>query len=50
MQSGSGRVNLQGKEVETVTSEHVEFAKKSLEEWKSKQDKQKNNDRHTLQK
>ena len=44
LQSGSARINLQGEEVETVTSEHAEFAKKSLEEWRSKQTKQ--NNRH----
>lgn len=32
IQSGSGRINLQSEEIETVTSEHAEFAKKSLEE------------------
>ena len=32
LQSGSARINLQGEEVETVTPENAEFAKKSLEE------------------
>jgi len=50
MQSGSAIINLQGEEVETVTNEHAEFAKKSLEEWRSKQAKQNNNNRHKPQK
>ena len=49
LQSGSARINLQGEEVETVTSEHAEFAKKSLAESRSKQVKQ-NNNRHEPQK
>ena len=36
LQSGSARINLQVEEVETVTPEHAEFAKISLEEWRSK--------------
>jgi hypothetical protein len=43
MQSGSARINLQGEEVDKVTPEHAEFAKKSLEEWLNKQAKQNNN-------
>lgn len=50
MQSGSARINLQGEEVDKVTPEHAEFAKKSLEEWKSKRAKQKNNNKHKQQK
>ena len=50
MQSGSVRINLQGEEVDKVTPEHAEFAKKSLEEWKSKRAKQKNNNKHKQQK
>ena len=50
MQSGSARINLQGEEVDKVTTEHAEFAKKSLEEWKSKRAKQKNNNKHKQQK
>ncbi len=37
MQSGSARINLQGEEVDKVTPEHAEIAKKSLEEWRNKQ-------------
>jgi len=36
MQSGSARINLQGEEVDKVTPEHAEIAKKSLEEWRNK--------------
>lgn len=36
MQSGSSRINLQGEEVDKVTPEHAEIAKKSLEEWQNK--------------
>ena len=36
MQSGSARINLQGEEVEKVSPEHVEIARKSLEEWRNK--------------
>ena len=43
LQSGSPRINLQGEEVETVTPEHAEFAKKSLEEWRSKRATHRNN-------
>jgi hypothetical protein len=50
MQSGSARINLQGEEVETVTPENAEFAKKSLEEWRSRRAKQNNNNRHKPQK
>ena len=50
MQSGSARINLQGEEVDKVTPEHAEFARKSLEEWRSKQAKQKNNNKHKPQK
>ena len=50
MQSGSARINLQGEEVDKVTTEHAEFAKTSLEEWKSKRAKQKNNNKHKQQK
>ena len=50
LQSGSARINLQGEEVDKVTPEHAEFAKKSLEEWRSKRTKQNNNNRHKPQK
>lgn len=50
LQSGSARINLQGEEVDKVTPENAEFAKKSLEEWRSKQAKQKNNNKHKPQK
>ena len=43
MQSVSVRINLCGKEVNTVTSEHEGFPKKYLEKCKSEQNKQKNN-------
>jgi hypothetical protein len=36
MQSGRARINLQGEEVDKVTPEHAEIAKKSLEEWQNK--------------
>jgi sRNA-binding protein len=36
MQSGSARINLQGEEVEKVSPEHVEIARKSLEDWRNK--------------
>ena len=36
IQSGSARINLQGEEVDKVTPEHAEIAKKSLEEWQNK--------------
>ena len=36
MQSGSARINLQGEEVDKVTPEHAEIARKSLEEWRNK--------------
>ena len=36
MQSGSARINLRGEEVDKVTPEHAEIAKKSLEEWRNK--------------
>ena len=49
LQSGSARINLQGEEVDKVTTEHAEFAKKSLEEWRSRRAKQ-NNNRHKPQK
>jgi hypothetical protein len=50
LQSGSARINLQGEEVDKVTTEHAEFAKKSLEEWRSRRTKQNNNNRHKPQK
>lgn len=44
MQSaGSARINLQGEEVEKVTPEHAEIARKSLEEWKNKKAVRENN-------
>jgi len=36
MQLGSARINLQGEEVDKVTPEHAEIARKSLEEWRNK--------------
>ena len=36
MQSGSARINLQGEEVENVSPEHIEIARKSLEDWRNK--------------
>lgn len=36
MQLGSSRINLQGEEVDKVTPEHAEIARKSLEEWRNK--------------
>lgn len=50
LQSGSARINLQGEEVETVTTEHADFAKKSLEEWRSRRAKQSNHNKHKPQK
>jgi hypothetical protein len=50
LQYGSARINLQGEEVDKVTTEHAEFAKKSLEEWRSRRTKQNNNNRHKPQK
>jgi hypothetical protein len=49
LQSGSARINLQGEEVDKVTPEHAEFAKKSLEEWRNRRTKQ-NNNRHKPEK
>jgi hypothetical protein len=43
MQSGSSRINLQGEEVDKVTPEHAEIAKKSLEEWQNKRATKQNN-------
>ena len=44
MQSaGSARINLQGEEVENVTPEHAEIARKSLEEWQNKKAARENN-------
>jgi hypothetical protein len=44
MQSaGSARINLQGEEVEKVTPEHAEIARKSLEDWKNKKAVRENN-------
>lgn len=37
MQPGSSRINLQGEEVDKVTPEHAEIARKSLEDWRNKQ-------------
>jgi sRNA-binding protein len=45
LQSGSARINLQGEEVDKVTSEHAEFAKKSLEDWRNKQAANKKNNK-----
>jgi sRNA-binding protein len=45
MQSGSSRINLQGKEVDKVTPEHAEIARISLEEWQNKQAIRQNNKR-----
>jgi hypothetical protein len=44
MQSaGSNRINLQGEEVENVTPEHAEIARKSLEEWQNRKAARQNN-------
>jgi len=43
MQLGSSRINLQGEEVDKVTPEHAEIAKKSLEEWQNKRATKQNN-------
>ena len=44
MQSaGSARINLQGEEVEKVTPEHAEIARKSLEEGQNKKAARENN-------
>ena len=43
IQSGSARINLQGEEVENVTPEHAEIARKSLEEWQNKKAARENN-------
>ena len=44
MQSaGSTRINLEGEEVEKVTPEHAEIARKSLEDWKNKKAARENN-------
>ena len=44
MQSaGSTRINLQGEEVEKVTPEHAEIARKSLKEWQNKKAARENN-------
>ncbi len=44
MQSaGSNRINLQGEEVENVTPEHAEIARKSLKEWQNKKAARENN-------
>ena len=44
MQSaGSNRINLQGEEVENVTPEHAEIARKYLEEWQNKKAARENN-------
>lgn len=45
MQSGSARINLQGEEVDKVTSEHAEIARKSLEEWRNKRATRQNDTR-----
>ena len=41
--AGSARINLQGEEVENVTPEHAEIARKSLEEWQNKKAARENN-------
>ena len=44
MQSAdSARINLQGEEVENVTPEHAEIARKSLKEWQNKKAARENN-------
>ncbi len=45
MQSGNARINLQGVEVDKVTPEHAEIARKSLEEWRNKRATKQNNRR-----
>ena len=48
MQSaGSARINLQGEEVEKVTPEHAEIARKSLEEWQNRKVARENNKQKT---
>jgi len=37
LKADSARINLQGEEVDKVTPEHAEFARKSVEKWKSRQ-------------
>lgn len=37
LKAGSPRINLQGKEVDKVSPEHAEFARQSVEKWKSRQ-------------
>ena len=37
LKAGSLRINLQGEEVDKVAPEHAEFAKQSVEKWKSRQ-------------
>lgn len=37
LKAESPRINLQGKEVDKVSPEHAEFAKQSVEKWKSRQ-------------
>ena len=46
IQSGDSPILI----LDKVTPENAEFAKKSLEEWRSKQAKQKNNNKHKPQK
>ena len=41
--AGSARINLQGEEVENVTPEHAEIARKSLEEWQNRKAARENN-------
>lgn len=48
LQFGSARINLQGEEVDKVTTEHAEFAKKSLEDWRNKQAANKKNNKAKL--
>lgn len=37
LNAGSPRINLQGEEVDKVTTEHAELARQSVEKWKSRQ-------------
>lgn len=37
MIAGGNRIDLQGNEIEKVSAQHMEIAKKSLEDWKNKQ-------------
>ena len=46
MIAGENRIDLQGNEMEKVSAEHIEIAKKSLEDWKNKQAAWKQSNKH----